>query len=219
MSNSNRYIPDDKIFEFIFVMAMRDATLRNAYRGDKKSLTNIENENVKSVINMLREFIDKILNKKFKLQGAYNDEFINLADNIVEELNSKQQNEENLFTFGNAQKLINMVCKYFYILVYQNSNKRECFQCCHCPMDDTMLQIVWDKREEWKGRYEGSFPVKYKEFREPGWSREVKSAGGKLSERYVCFQEAVGLLLDENKGLQYRIEYDYQEWGQQEKLR
>ena len=52
------------------------------------------------------------------------------------------------FTFGNAQKLINIVCKYFYIISYKDSSVREKFKYCHCPMIVFYLKMFGKKNKK-----------------------------------------------------------------------
>ena len=59
----------------------------------------------------------------------------------------KAVNKDN-FTFGNAQKVINMTAKYLYIICYADSAFRDRFKYCHCPMDRVMLNIVWKRYKE-----------------------------------------------------------------------
>ena len=58
-----------------------------------------------------------------KKQEDYDKEFLRLAIDICNKINKVENSKE--FTFGNAQKLINMMCKYFYILVYNDESLRK----------------------------------------------------------------------------------------------
>lgn len=49
------------------------------------------------------------------------------------------------FTFGNAQKLVNMAAKYFHLACYNDKGLRKNFRYCHCPVDNQMIHVVHDK--------------------------------------------------------------------------
>ena len=223
-----------EIFRFVYIAAMQDAVRQNAYSGKRNWLWN------KSIFEKLYEplknHIDSILNGDYDLQQdenvmkeAYDNAFIKLAKDICSFINEEEKkkrdeekNEETdpekykykgTFTFGNAQKLINMTVKYFYITTF-NKDKTEKvkFQYCHCPMDEQMLNIVWKNKikaaNSWYAYGKDGF--KY------SWSNEefLKDNKGKLSlpKRYSEFQKAVRELVKNDKIATMPIEYDYVNW-------
>lgn len=86
--------------------------------------------------------------------------------------------EDNHFTFGNAQKLVNMTAKYMYLRSYGDSNERKLFKFCHCPMDGTMIRIVKEKYPK------ASFKADY------SWST-LENSGDKILGVYVEFQKYI----------------------------
>lgn len=122
------------IFELVYMNAMRDALLQKAFEGSKKDLMNNKKNGVRKVV---QNHINDIINGKYikKEQEDYDNDFYKLADSICEKINN------NEFTFGNAQKLINMTVKYFYLLAYNDQDMTSKFKYCHCPMD----KIIKDK--------------------------------------------------------------------------
>ena len=89
----------------------------------------------------------KLLKGEFKCQTEYDEYFKDTAIKICGRVNSQvkasNSGDGNKFTFGNAQKLINMTAKYYYISCCMNSAKRENFKYCHCPVDCLLLEKVW----------------------------------------------------------------------------
>ncbi len=113
----------EEIFEFIYDAALRDATLMKAYEGTKKDL--LTNEEAKKVV---RQYVDNVLSGK-------NPDFYKAEEELEAAFN------DDKFVFGNAQKLLNMACKYFYIICYNDSSLREYFESCHCPLEDKAERI------------------------------------------------------------------------------
>ncbi len=129
---------DDKIFEFVYNCAMADATKMKAYPHINVSTAPKKNELVKNYPSVMKEvkvFADDVLNGEFKNQSAYDEAFYSLADNITTKI--------TYFTFGNAQKLINMTFKYLYIMVYRCTGRKNRFRFCHCPVDQKIQIAVW----------------------------------------------------------------------------
>ena len=58
------------------------------------------------------------------------------------------------FTFGNAQKLVNMTAKYMFLRAYGDNGERSKFEGCDCPMDGVMCRFIekgYEHYEELKG--------------------------------------------------------------------
>ncbi|MBR6051389.1 MAG: hypothetical protein IKP68_09350, partial [Clostridia bacterium] len=159
---------DDSIFRFIYIMAMQDAVRQSAYSGERKWLWSKPIFEI--LYKPLKNHIDSILNGDYKPQSdddgkkeSYDKAFIGLAIEILSKINEEEKGKKKreraegndtekykykgTFKFGNAQKLINMTVKYFYVMTYGNNNiSRDHFQYCHCPVDGQMLKKVWKKR-------------------------------------------------------------------------
>jgi len=196
----------DKIFAFAYDMAMRDATLQGAFTGKKAELS--KNKDARKAV---KHYIDQVFDGKFKSeddQDDHNNCFYITADTVCEKIGSG-------FMFGNAQKLINMTVKYMYIACYKNTDLREKFRFCHCPVDSYMLAYVWDELKRNKDDF-----LKQKGYTKTGrnaftasWSREEKSKGIDEPARYSDFQQAVRRLAKDK----FPIEYDYMHWTEAKK--
>ena len=114
---------NDKIFDFIYREAFGDATRRTTCASQSESF--LKNEEAKTIVH---NYIDSILNNR-KIKA------VDVAQDVVRTIGGS-------FTFGNAQKLVNMTAKYFYLLVYRDQGLRFCFDQCDCPMDLSMKQTV-----------------------------------------------------------------------------
>lgn len=112
----------ESIFNFAYHEALHDATLQKAYVGKKEDISYDARD-------VVRRYINNIL------EGNQPDFMV-----TAQEVN-KAVNDTN-FTFGNIQKLINMTAKYIYMGCYTNSELRNNFACCHCPMDSFMIKII-----------------------------------------------------------------------------
>jgi len=190
------------IFDFAYEMAMKDATLQNAYEGEKKWIAGVGGAK-----NAVRDYIDKVF-EGFKNQEAHDQFFYYTVDRACAVINDARPDDgKSEFTFGNAQKLINMTAKYMYITSYQNPGLRERFSYCHCPVDSYMLADVWEASEE---------SLKNKDYNKTrftvSWSKEKKDPDLTGIARYLDFQSAVRELAGKD-GLS-PIEYDYLHWAE-----
>ena len=181
-------IIDDKIFNFAYSMAFRDATMRNAFqRWDGEDddryheRKKIAAENSKVAV---QEYITAIFDNEHPDPSS-------VIKSIVD--------ENRGFTFGNAQKLVNMVAKYMYISAYDDDRKIKYFDSCHCPMDSVMLKVVKRKRPEASWRTDFS------------WSRMTSDAGD-TPIVYTEFQVLVKSIA-EDEGVM-PIEVDYLFWDE-----
>ena len=127
------------------------------------------------------------------------------------------KNDENGFSFGNAQKLVNMTVKYFYIMTYDNKTDRSLFRKAHCPMDRIMRDIVVkkykaaiaeddkqkNKRVEYYSRDDGSGETS--DWSSVAWSK----IDDRNVERYRKFQEMVSYLCEIDEDSIYPIDFDY----------
>lgn len=204
---------DNLIFEFVYELALRDAVMRTAYLGDKSEL-----RKCKEAKNIVRQYADDIIDGKFFDYDGY----YKIAADLCNSFNpyikvlegSKNKNPQ--ITFGNAQKLLNMTMKYLYIMCYKNSNVRECFKKCHCPMDGIMIDKVINELKDLKKIGD----AQVQEHTKRGYIGFLKSKSwSRLSFRddkaiYEQFQKSVKFLADK-QGLS-PLEYDYYLWNKKE---
>ena len=189
---------DEKIFDFIYTIAMRDATLRGAYTGERRHLP----DSTPDARSLLKKHVDEVLNGSYNdsSQEKYDEDFLTLAKEICIRIN----NNGGHFHFGNAQKLINMTLKYFYVMRYKNTDYGERFKYCHCPMDKKLLSYIWDT-----STINGFTKTRFTD----SWGNEDFEKGNCMPERYKAFQEAV-MKRTKEMGMQNRLEYDYYVWNQ-----
>lgn len=202
-------IVDDKVFEFIYTIAMRDATLQKAYEligyktskgakkpDDYKKEELLQNSTAKDII---REYIDNII-------AGNNPNFYDVEKNVEKSFDCFIKGKKYLssFTFGNCQKLINMTVKYFYIVTYSAPTIRSHFNDCHCPMDNVMINMAIKELNK-SGKTLANFNTTSANLRK-SWSRIVQ---GNTSQ-YDAFQEIVKYLAQQ-QGVS-PIEYDYLMW-------
>jgi len=230
---------DDCIFDFAYVMAMRDATLQQAFPVKNKRLLWQEHDDTKEekllsqlrneIKHLLNEYVESIFSDSAqdfycaakKVQEAV-DEFIAKAKKI----SNGMPDDAPGFTFGNTQKLINMTAKYMYMSLYKSDKQddlRKNFSVCHCPMDSIMLEKVAEAAFE-----EEDAPLK--NFREkcckPRAKNKIKDdvkwskldwkegeAGPSVPEEYRLFQEAIEELVNRDARVSCPLEYDFIAWN------
>ncbi len=196
---------DDNLFHFVYVCAMRDAVLQKAYVGEKKWLWTTETIQAE---NSVRKYIDHLLEIGFQSQKEHDGYFMNVVLEVCNIINEKitVDKKEGHFSFGNAQKLINITCKYFYITCYKYTDLRNNFKYCHCPMDSILLDYVWKIIKN--NQNMTSF-----EFKKSWGNEELKNDGDcnfELPDRYMLFQESIRYLASQ-KNI-FPIEYDFLVW-------
>ena len=192
---------DDYIFDFIYSMAMTDATKRTDSATFKEALLGVEHAK-----RLVKDHILNILNNRAEDVVS-----------VIESVNNSLHNDENHFCFGNAQKLVNMTVKYFYIMVYNGNLDRSKFESAHCPMDRIMKDTVVKR---YKAAIEDDLEqknkrIEYFSFAEGG--RETKDWSGvawsKITEQnrelYSKFQTMVSYLCDKDEEIINPIDYDY----------
>ena len=184
---------------------MHDAILQKAFKGEKTWVGQVESPKI-----VLNAYICKVLNNKFSSQSEHDKFFLETANNICEEINSNKPQgiETDIFSFGNAQKLINITVKHIYTFCYQTASLREGFRFCHCPVDAIMVGNVWNLC---KGRFDLG---KQQDFCK-SWGSEgiLENAQPELKEfpaRYDLFQKAIRYLI--GCGDMFPIEFDYVVW-------
>ena len=181
---------DDKIFEFAYKMAFRDATMRNAYPRREGEDDMPYHRRKQKVMELSKETVRKYINDIFADKE--------LKPNPVETILSIC-NDDYDFTFGNAQKLVNMTAKYMFISTFMAEDSRRRFENCDCPMDSIILGVVRRLKPDvsWKPDY--------------SWSKMI-SENASIPDVYIEFQEAVKSLADA-EGL-LPIEFDYKYWDE-----
>lgn len=188
-----------KIFDFYYDLAFRDATMRKAFkRKDEEKYDDAKFHERKSKIKdaakgCVANYIDLIMKGKCG-EDTTRDTIIGVF----------KETSQYGFTFGNAQKLVNMTAKYFYMICYNDKSLRKNFKYCHCPMDSRMINVVLDRRgNEDKRSIKSNM----------GWSmlglNDENDENG-VSIAYQKFQQIIKEIGD-NEQI-YPLEVDYKYW-------
>lgn len=184
---------DDAIFDFVYELALRDATMRKAFSGNREWLRKSEEGNKAKQI--VKNYINSVIE-----DGVPN--FKNTVEDVWKAL--KNENGNHVFTFGNCQKLVNMTVKYMFITAYKNDEQREKFKDCHCPMDGIMIKRVVELALDNPNLLNYNDVKKIKDC---SWSR-LEFQDGQMPQEYVIFQNAIKVLARDISP----IEFDYIQW-------
>lgn len=183
----DKNIDKDNILSCAVKKAFTDATQRGAYYAKSKNKEETEEEKkekkkkkeafreatqkaLPEATECLKDGINKILEKEvpFDKQDSFDEWHENLCDNIKESFdkwhkklcdNSKEKSEDSLpFTYGNAQKWVNMTLKYLYLIDCICSEvcpDIDCFHSLqnisaylHVPVDSYIIEKVWEMEME-----------------------------------------------------------------------
>ena len=211
MQNYSQEILTNKAFAFVFGCAMHDAILQQAFKGKKDWVGKVTEAQLP-----LREYIDKLFKNEFKTQQDHDIEYLKVANAICKSINDKKpEDAEDTFSFGNAQKLINMTAKHFYSICYLDPTERFKFQFCHCPLDSIMVNEVWKKYRVEKGislRKNDLNADFCKSWGDEGLDDGKQPELNSYPDRYKRFQKAVKALIGDSDI--YPIEFDYLIWKQ-----
>ena len=183
---------DRAIFSFVYSAAMVDATRRTSCASNISRYLGDE-DNVKNAKNTVQRYCEMIINGK---------------EVSVCELATEVEKSLSGFTFGNAQKLINMTMKYLFISCYDNPEKRIGIANCDAPMDSAMRDFVYRSYRLFMGEKPGFYISK-------PWSN---LDGVKGQREYLAYQAAIEEIIL-FKGLHIRrIEFDYLFWDEAKRL-
>lgn len=220
--NYNKVKMDEKVFNFIYGCALRDAILQKSYNGERTWI----GSDVPEAQSYVKEYIYRVLRGDFEkddeiIEKAHDKAFLETAINVCKVINgyTKKPAGAGRFSFGNAQKLINMTVKHVYAHTYSihtvgYASIRECFRYCHCPMDSVMLSTIWKEYREIFGLDKRRVALG-SDFC-MAWGNEDfeidKAGNAVLPSRYKNFQKAILDIIAKEKGNIFPIEYDYIAW-------
>ena len=221
MYNYDRAILDDHIFNFIYGCALHDAVLQKAFKGERTWIADVTEAK-----ETVKKYIDCIVKGDFKnadnaTKTKHEDFFLKTAKEVCNQINNSKFKPTNVsvgnFTFGNAQKLINMTVKHVYAHTYSIHLLdyvpiRDHFRHCHCPMDSIMLGKVWKEYKNVYNQSQRKSDLGDNEYFCQSWGNEDFDLNGGQPFRYKKFQEAIKNIIDKNQGNIFPIEYDYIFW-------
>lgn len=215
----NKVALDDRVFVFIYGCAMHDAILQKSFTGEKKWVGQVSEART-----AVKHYIDSVLCGEFSngsesVEKAHEKAFLETVNAVCCAINTSTLREANadVFSFGNAQKLINMTVKHVYAHTYSNPSVRECFRYCHCPLDSIMLGKVWKAYKEAFGKEKTTCDLGNSVDFQTSWGNEGSENGrqAKLSvlpPRYSRFQNAIKAIVQKERGDMFPIEFDYIIW-------
>ncbi len=150
--------------EDLIELAMTKA-YRDLMRTIRSFATNANNNRIKTNARIcIKEYINKMINSNITTQEQFDILHKEACNKLIEKF------EEQYFTIGQAQKWINMTCKYLHLLEYDEI--KNIYEFCHIPIDSYMLNITnyqiskpWSKLNDYDEylEYQNWFRTKYKD--------------------------------------------------------
>ena len=210
---------DDHVFHFIYGCAMHDAILQKAFEGKKDWVGKVTEAE-----KLVKGYIGRILDGNFRndnatTRDAHEKAFLDTANAVCHAINTSElkASKDCLFSFGNAQKLINMTVKHVYAHTYSNASIRECFRHCHCPLDSIMLSKVYTAYRKAYGPAKTRVDLGCSDDFHVAWGKEgadgnLQKPLTELPSRYAAFQTAIKALVSADGGDCFAIEFDYLVW-------
>ena len=209
-----------KMFAFLYGCAMHDAILQKAFDATEKKWIG----EVEAPIQYVQEYVDMVLSNRFISPEEHDSYFLRLANRICSAINEEgeKRNITIAFSFGNAQKLINMTIKFVYGFCYHDGSLRQGFRFCHCPLDSFMLKAVWERAEKHCGGQGkrrdrlGTAAEFHKAWGNEGAEMNPQSQPELTAfpPRYHQFQTIIREMCQPSD--LYSIEYDYMDWKAKE---
>lgn len=150
----------DTILKSAIKVAYNDATMQGAYNALEKE--NAEEIDYDEVAQELEKAIKKLLNDN---SNSYEQWHKDICKELVECYEKVTSNNKNpAFSYGNAQKWVNMTMKYLYILseIFYDFNKNHNFENYYdiiqklykelqVPVDSFIIESVWDEKKQIEG--------------------------------------------------------------------
>ena len=150
----------DTILKSTIKVAYNDATMQGAYNALEKE--NAEEIDYNEVAQELEKAIKKLLNDN---SNSYEQWHKDICKELVECYEKVTSNNKNpAFSYGNAQKWVNMTMKYLYILseIFHDFNKDHNFENYYdiiqklykelqMPVDSFIIESVWDEKKQIEG--------------------------------------------------------------------
>lgn len=198
--------------------AYLDATQQGAYNTLVKDNGKASEEAKQNAWKKIKENLENL-----PPEGKYNDWHTKLCEEITEQCYKKLN---GIFSYGNAQKWVNMTMKYLYIFhrLMQTYNPESRFEKdygqkieplisdFHVPIDSYIIQAVWEKEEVY-------LPMKEQYLHKPRTKYTAKNNSDKVvawsqwndKEKYLDTQEG---LKNVSKGEGYTcpIEWECDAW-------
>ncbi len=191
--------------QFYFLLAFKDATLRGAYKN-------------KSELNALRADV----------MNSIQDHMAGDLSGGVEALISKvyeDNREYSDFSYGNAQKAVNMFFKYLYCGTMFNAGLEEEFADCHCPVDSIIIdklieQILSGSKPRLSQAYEAQKILKIALYRDQENGRPLVNAlkrkyfrgvvwSGMKEEQYAAMQSLLRAWAADEGCTQLELDFKY----------
>lgn len=150
----------DTILKSAIKVAYNDATMQGAYNALEKE--NAEEIDYDEVAQELEKAIKKLLNDN---SNSYEQWHKDICEELVKCYEKVTSNNKNpAFSYGNAQKWVNMTMKYLYILseIFHDFNKNLNFEKYYdiiqklykefqVPVDSFIIESVWDEKKQIEG--------------------------------------------------------------------
>ncbi len=131
---------NDERVKFCYLLAFKDATLRGAYKrqDERESLK-------KDVMQSMKKYVK-------------NADPLEDVDAFISAVYDENRKKYTAFSYGNAQKAVNMFLKYLYCATIFNAEAEAAFKNCHCPVDSVIIdkmieQIVGGQKPQLLGAY------------------------------------------------------------------
>lgn len=144
------------ILESAIKVAYNDATMQGAYNALEKQ--NAEEIDYDKVAKRLKRAIENLLGNSLEYKGWHNTICTDLVEfyKDVKFKDKKLKVEKPAFSYGNAQKWVNMTMKYLYILSeifleYKNDcieykKIKELYKYFQVPVDSFIIESVWNDK-------------------------------------------------------------------------
>ncbi len=196
---SSRNIPES-IFNFVYNEALDDAVRRTRAAGIKNSIIN--STGIKKAIKKYADQIIAYSGGKVGIEER-DEKFITCIKEIMEALPNETK---EIFTFGNAVKLITMTMKYLYIR-YCGTSIETNFDRCYAPMDSLMIETVF---RDCNGDVDFSPKCTWSLMTTDKNETDEK----RVADNFWNYQKAIDKLVDNEAKYRNRLDYEYKRYNE-----
>lgn len=151
----------ERIIDFAIKKAYKDATMQGAYNALKKNI----NKDSSDGTSILKKEINLLVQEDYLMDydSWHSDDENGVCKKLVDvydKVKCPDSNNENAFSYGNAQKWINMTIKYLHMLLelfgkyYPECNfcqkykkLNDLYSYFHAPVDSYIIESIWEDEE------------------------------------------------------------------------
>ncbi|MDD6483619.1 MAG: hypothetical protein PUF72_03470 [Clostridiales bacterium] len=183
-------------------VAYRDLARTVKFSQSAKQLNATEKKNL---IESVEDYIAGEVSKK-DINADFDKWHCDSCEGIINKMNSGDTLSPNSFTYGQAQKWLNMTIKYMWLLGLLGESFKDCENKLHVPADSVIIEAVWENKEVY-------LPLKPNAKREKSYNSDKVIPWSKWDfESYKKFQSSLREYVSKKDPPEIPLEWEAKAW-------